>query len=385
MKILITLNQLIEVLGGGAKHILEVVNYWTPVNEVTFLISEAGYEVARESMLPYPGKNAITYRTLLDHRTRPYIIKKFVHLSRMFKTIFLSMKLRNQKYDIIIAPNFLPENIVPVSFFKGRAKLIVFFHGGSPLSRGEELKKRGTFRRIISMLNWEFCVAFARIYDILFVPEISIKRYFILRGFDPEKIIVVGNGIPFKMISGIKGGIEEYDGVFLGQLVNGKVRDLIEVWKEVDRVVPGAKFCVIGDGPKRKELEIQARKYGLDMNFKGWISGVEKYKLMKSSKIFVFPSYYESWGVAVAEALACGLPVVAYHQPVYREIFGNNILGVKTGDIREMAKKIIDVLENYPEYDHFRREGVQLASRFDWKDVANNEFLSMKKIQEAVR
>lgn len=380
MKIFIILNQLVEVLGGGAKHILEVVNYWTPVNEVTFLISEAGYEVARESMFPYPGTNVITYRTWLDHRTRPYIIKKFVHFSRMLKTIFLSMKLRNQRYDIIIAPNFLPENIVPVSFFKGRANLVVFFHGGSPISRGKELKKRGTFRRIISMLNWEFCLVFARKYDLILVPEISIKKYFIIRGFDPEKIIVVGNGIPFKMISGIKVYSEEYDGVFMGQLVNGKVRDLIEVWKEVNKAVPSAKFCVIGDGPKRKELEIQARKYGLYINFKGWISGVEKYKLMKSSKIFVFPSYYESWGVAVAEALACGLPVVAYDQPVYREVFGNAIIGVKIGEIREMATKIIHILKNYPEYEHIRTEGIKLASGFDWKDVAINELLNIETI-----
>ncbi len=380
MKILIILNQLIAVLGGGAKHILEVVNYWTPANEVTFLISEAGHKVAGETLFPCYGKHVITYNTMLDHRTRPYIIKKFVHLSRMLKSIILSLKLRRQRYDIVIAPNLYPENIVPVSFFKGRAMLIVFFHGGSPLSRGEELKKRGPIRKLISVLNWEFCVVFARLYDLIFVPEISIKKYFISRGFDPEKVIVVGNGIPFKMISETRSDNEEYEGVFLGQLNAGKVRDLIEVWKEVGKVVPGAQFCVIGDGPERKEMEIQAGKYGINMTFKGWVSGSEKYKLMKSSKVFVFPSYYESWGVAVAEALACGLPVVAYDQPVYREVFRNAIIGVKIGEIGEMSEKIIHILKNYPEYNQVRTEGMKLASGFDWKDIAINELLNIETI-----
>lgn len=375
LKILIIVNQLIAVLGGGAKHIFEVVNYWTPTNEVTFLFSEAECEVARESMLPGSGKHVMTYSTILDYRTRPYVLKKFVHLSRLFKCILLALKLRREKYDVVIASNFYPENIVPVSFFRGKAKLVVFFHGGSPFLRREELKKRGTFRRIISMLNWEFCVIFSRLYDLIFVAEISTKKYFIARGFDPQHVIVVGNGVPFEMISGIISDNKEYDGVFLGQLVPGKIRDLIEVWKEVNKVIPGAKFCIIGDGPNRKELETQAVEYGLNITFKGWISGREKYMLMKSSKVFVFPSYYESWGIVVAEALACGLPVVAYSQPVYREVFGNALIGVKIGEIKEMAKKIINVLKN----NYTNKEGMQVASKLDWKDVASNELLNIKR------
>lgn len=296
-RILIIFNQLIKVMGGGAKHIIEVANCWSPANEITFLISEAGYEIAKESIVPCSGKQVVTYCTPLDHRTKPYIITKTVHLSRLLKSILLSLKLRTQRYDVVIAPNFSPENIVPVSLFRGKANLVVFFHGGSPSSRREELKKRGALRRIISVLNWEFCVGFAKLYDLILVVDMSTKKHFIAKGFDPKKVIVVGNGIHFKKIIEINSRNKEFMGVFLGQLIPGKTRDLIEIWKEVDKIIPGARFCVIGDGPKRKELETQARKYGLDIIFKGWISGEEKYEIMKSSKVFVFPSYYESWGL----------------------------------------------------------------------------------------
>lgn len=78
--------------------------------------------------------------------------------------------------------------------------------------------------------------------------------------------------------------------------------------------------------------------------------------------------------------MACRLPVIAYDQPVYSEVFGNVIIGVKIGDIKEMAKKICDVLKNYPKYEHISREGMQIASRFDWNAVATHELLKIKEI-----
>jgi len=376
LKILIILNQLIGVLGGGAKHILDVSNYWIPANEVIFLMSKAGYEVAKESIVPRSGKRVITYYTLLDHRTERFIVK----VSRILKSTILSLKLRTQKYDAVIAPNFMAENMVPTLIFIGKAKLVVFFHGGPPFLRIEELKKRGKLRRIISEFGWEFSIVLARFYDLIFVVEKSTEKYFIERGFDPKKVVVIGNGVHFKKILEINVDNKKYDGVFLGQLIPRKINDLIEVWKEVVKIIPGARLCLIGDGPKRKELERSAKMNNLDIISKGWTSEEDKYKLMKSSKVFVFPSYYESWGIAIAESMACGLPVVAYDQPVYDEIFGNAIIKVNIGDVKEMAKRVADIIKNYPNYSNLINNGIQVASRYDWEDIAHNELLNIGNI-----
>lgn len=45
------------------------------------------------------------------------------------------------------------------------------------------------------------------------------------------------------------------------------------------------------------------------------------YSLLKSSKVFVFPSHEEGWGIAVCEAMAAGLPIVAYDLAPFREFF----------------------------------------------------------------
>ena len=65
---------------------------------------------------------------------------------------------------------------------------------------------------------------------------------------------------------------------------------------------------------------------------------------MKNSRIFIFPSYEEGWGIAVAEAIACGLNVVLYDIGTYK-IFGKNVIMVEKGNTRKMAKIIIDLIE----------------------------------------
>jgi glycosyltransferase involved in cell wall biosynthesis len=75
---------------------------------------------------------------------------------------------------------------------------------------------------------------------------------------------------------------------------------------------------VIGDGPERPGLLGHARTLGIEhaIDFRHDV-GEQKdvYALMKAAKVFVFPSAREGFGIAVLEALACGLPVVTTSAP----------------------------------------------------------------------
>jgi glycosyltransferase involved in cell wall biosynthesis len=75
---------------------------------------------------------------------------------------------------------------------------------------------------------------------------------------------------------------------------------------------------VIGDGPQREELRSRAHAAGLDwaVEFRHDIrEQKEVYALVKAAKVFVFPSAREGFGIAVLEALACGVPVVTTSAP----------------------------------------------------------------------
>jgi glycosyltransferase involved in cell wall biosynthesis len=75
---------------------------------------------------------------------------------------------------------------------------------------------------------------------------------------------------------------------------------------------------VIGDGPEREELRNQARVQGVEraVDFRHDVrEQKEVYALIKAAKVFVFPSAREGFGIAVLEALACGVPVVTTSAP----------------------------------------------------------------------
>jgi glycosyltransferase involved in cell wall biosynthesis len=92
---------------------------------------------------------------------------------------------------------------------------------------------------------------------------------------------------------------------------------------------------------------------------------------MKASKVFLFPSRFEGWGLAVGEALACGLPVVCYDLPALREIFGGckSVFFVASKDTADLARSCENILFR-DDLKKLRIISEEYVRRFDWTDVA---------------
>jgi glycosyltransferase involved in cell wall biosynthesis len=74
---------------------------------------------------------------------------------------------------------------------------------------------------------------------------------------------------------------------------------------------PGARKIMVGDGPYKSEL---ALKYP-DVEFVGFKTGKELAYYYANADVFVFPSKWETFGIVMIEAMACGTPVAAYPAP----------------------------------------------------------------------
>jgi glycosyltransferase involved in cell wall biosynthesis len=68
--------------------------------------------------------------------------------------------------------------------------------------------------------------------------------------------------------------------------------------------------------------------------------------MLSGTRLLVFPSHEEGYGMAVGEAIAHGCQVVAYDLPVFQTEFGSNLIRVDCFDTNVFAKKIIDCLDN---------------------------------------
>jgi glycosyltransferase involved in cell wall biosynthesis len=97
------------------------------------------------------------------------------------------------------------------------------------------------------------------------------------------------------------------------------------------------KLVIAGEGPLRASLERLSRELGLQDRVT--LVGVQEdiAALMAKADVFVHPSIVEGFGLAVVEAMAAGLPVIASDVPGMRRILGESAVVFRTGDAEALA------------------------------------------------
>jgi glycosyltransferase involved in cell wall biosynthesis len=68
---------------------------------------------------------------------------------------------------------------------------------------------------------------------------------------------------------------------------------------------------IIGDGPRRPSLQALCADLDIEAAFVGFQNQGQIARYLVCADVFVLPSEYETWGLVINEAMACGLPVVA--------------------------------------------------------------------------
>lgn len=132
----------------------------------------------------------------------------------------------------------------------------------------------------------------------------------------------------------------------------------IEAFLRLD--LPGTKW-VIGDGPQREELESRYPQ----VRFLGGKEHGELPAYYNCADVFVFPSRTDTFGLVLAEAMACGVPVAAYPVEGPLDVVANGYSGVLDEDL---ARACLAALE-------LRREDVrQHALAYSW-EAATQQFL----------
>jgi glycosyltransferase involved in cell wall biosynthesis len=197
-------------------------------------------------------------------------------------------------------------------------------------------------------------------------------------GVSNVRILVSGNAVDVNFIRNVRAYSEEkiFDGVFVGRISKEKgVFDLLTVWKEVVKVRKNAKLLIIGNGLESKSVKEKIAALHLDNNIdiRRQCNDNELYSLLKASRVFLFPSLFEGWGIAVAEALACGLPVVAYDIPALREVFGKcqSVFLVPARNRESMTSVFLDVLRGgKTELEKLGNDGTTYVERFSWETIS---------------
>ena len=158
-----------------------------------------------------------------------------------------------------------------------------------------------------------------------------------------EKISVARPTISID-VSGTSPSEEAFDVLFCGRLIREKNVDLLI--RSIKNLGGNVTCGIIGDGPEKEHLASLVNEYELGKNIKflGFLgSHDEVISYMKSSRLFVFPSEREGFGIALLEASACGLPaiVIDNEKNAAKELVRNGVSGyICAPNERVIAEKI---------------------------------------------
>ena len=120
------------------------------------------------------------------------------------------------------------------------------------------------------------------------------------------------------------------------------------------------------------EAKTTAQTLGLGsrVRFLGPVDEADLPALYTAATAFVFPSFYEGFGLPVLEAMACGTPVACSNVSSLPEVAGDAALLFAPGDARALAGALERLIEDHALRAELRQLGLAQAARFTWAHTA---------------
>jgi glycosyltransferase involved in cell wall biosynthesis len=221
-----------------------------------------------------------------------------------------------------------------------RGPLIVSWHGWDP-----DLARR--IERGAARIPFALGLGRARAHLVLTDEQ---RAALIRWGVDPARIAKVRNPI-----DPVDGATERVPGpptaLFLGRLDPSKgVAELVRAFARAAAEEPDLRLVVAGEGPARAEVVAEIGRSGAPerVALAGWVGPVEKRRLLARSAVLALPSRGEAFPLAVAEALAADLPVVATRTGAVPELVGHAGILVPSPDPELLAGALLRAVRAPP-------------------------------------
>lgn len=393
-------NSTVTAVGGAEKRFVEMVKYFCKQN-VQITVVEP-----QSSLLANFGACSATHRlSSPNFAGKGWLPIYFSWILWTMKACVYSLRvIRRDKFNIILAPNNTLPNLLSAYFIHmiSRLPLCVVVHHLDVLTPARRQNffttyniyrkvGYGKFPSLVKTLAFAITFLILSRVDACITVSKTTARILMHNGIMKDKIYLSGNGVYIKSHGKKKNQSSFYDGFFVGRIAKEKgILDLVKAWRKIVRVKKDSKLAIIGSGPELSNLKKEIEKAGLEKNIflKGSCTEEELYKLMRESKVFVFPSIFEGWGLAIAEALACGLPVVCYAIPAVSEIFGEcrSVFFVPPWDVESLAKKILKIVSlREEEYRKLSLASRNFVKQFDWESVFERDLQVLKCVADSWR
>lgn len=139
---------------------------------------------------------------------------------------------------------------------------------------------------------------------------------------------------------------------------------------------------------ERGQLLTAAVRFGVEparLILPGYVAEVDLAPLYSMSRLFVFPSIQEGFGLPPLEAMACGTPVLVARNSSLPEVVGRDDQMFGTFDAGELAVKMARILRDHAYADELREWGVGRAAGFTWQRAASETLTALEDLHDRHR
>lgn len=348
--------------GGGERRYYEIAKR----------LIKKGHTVDIVCMRIAGAKNTEKIDGIPVHHIGPVIHKPPQRTLKDFTSFLLAQRkwLKKHEYDIIegqgislfILPwvkHFLKKPAIALVHDLSSGSKDQWFTRAKIPSLGEKLSVKLPFTKILTVSNG--------------TKKQLTQNYKV----DEEKIKVIHNGVDLKLIDSVKTIPTKNRIIFVGRLIPHKhVDDLLNAFSTILKQIPTAHLTIIGTGTEEENLKKLAKK--LRLKNTEFLGNMPDYKTVlqeiKRSSVLALPSTREGFGIVLAEANACGVPVIAYDIEGVRDLVQSGVNGilVQQRDINALTTALIQILNNEHTRTSLGNNGRQRVEKlFTWERTAD--------------
>jgi glycosyltransferase involved in cell wall biosynthesis len=142
-------------------------------------------------------------------------------------------------------------------------------------------------------------------------------------------------------------------------------------------------FKIAGKGPEKTRLEKLSKNMNLNnVKFVGFVPEENLNKFYNSLDLFIFPSFYEGFGLPVLEAMACGAPVIVSNKGALPEIVNNAGIIIDIENLEKSARRIREIIKDEKLLKGLREKGIKRSKKFNWNSCVKNHLKIYRRVYE---
>ena len=353
-------------ISGSDKIFVEYSRHWLRLGiDVEIVTNEKGRNFCLQ--LGIPKTNIRLWKSSFMDRTGVYLSSSYKVVRASIEGVFF----RSRGCDLFFSASDFWPDVFPALVAKARAlkaKWLAACYLLAPFPDGKGYSQKRV-RAYIFYYTQKVSLWLIRIFADAVITHSHIAREFYNgRHLSPGTVFAVQGGVDVKSSNSVPKQKTMYHAIFVGRFHPQKCLDeLINIWKIVLQSVPECKLALIGGGSLEKKLREKVVHDSIEhaVSFLGTVDGIPKIRLLKSSRVFVSASRFDSGNIALLEALACGVPGVIYDLPGLRHYKG--VIEIPCGETRAFAKAVLELLNNEEVHKRFSNEAKVFATTMDWR------------------